>query len=113
MVDSRDHDLYSAYQRVIREGTPEANEALEKEIAHRKFADELFGTLFADIPADAPENPQDFDCLRRMVRSVEESCGQFSAYSLKYATSLANMCDTQPEKVDSTLENVKEFCASV
>ena len=112
MVNSRDVELYLAFDRVLREDTIEAFESLEKEIAHRQYYDTLFATLFGDS-ANAPETPQDFDCLRKMVESVEDSCGRFSSYSLKYVRSLANMCDTQPEKVQETLKKVEEHCTSI
>lgn len=41
-IDSRDHDLHFAYNRVIGEGTQEAYEAMQKEISHRQFADKIF-----------------------------------------------------------------------
>jgi hypothetical protein len=109
MVDSRDHDLHMLYQRVISEGTPESYEALQKELDHRQFVDSLFATHFEDV-ANAPEIPQDFDCLRVMVGGVEDLCGPFSAYSLKYVRKLANMCDTKPEEVVNTLVKVGEYC---
>ena len=61
-VDSRDHDLHYAYQRVIGEGTHEAYLAMELEIAHRQFSDKLFAMHFGDL-AEATEQPQDYDCL--------------------------------------------------
>lgn len=109
MVDSRDHDLHVAYQRVLHEGSQSAYEQLQAEIDHRQFIDQLFATHFVDYNG-APEIPQNWDCYRMMVQSYEDSCGRFSAYSLKYTRKLANMCDVQPEKVEKTLEMVKEFC---
>ena len=111
VVDSRDHDLHFLYQRVVSEGTPEAYAELEAELQHRQFVDGLFATHFEDV-ANAPEIPQDFDCLRVMVGGVEDLCGPFSAYSLKYIRKLANMCDTKPEAVTNTLVRVGEYCGA-
>ena len=108
-VDSRDHDLHQCYQRVVNEGTEEAYAELEAELEHRQFIDGLFATHFEDV-ANAPEIPQDFDCLRVMVGGVEDLCGPWSAYSLKYVRKLANMCDTKPEEVTNTLVRVGEYC---
>ena len=47
-----------------------------------------------------------------MVESVEDLCGPFSSYSLKYVRKLANLCDTQPEEVTNTLVKVGEFCGA-
>lgn len=110
MVDSRDHDLHYYYQRVVREGTAAAYQALEKEVAHREFTDKLFHEAFEYIE-NAPETPQNFDCLRTMVEGVEERCGRFSAYSMKYVRKLANICDTHPDLVDKTLDKASDFCS--
>ena len=109
MVDSRDHDLHYFYQQVIADGTSEAYEALAKELEHRQFVDKLFSANFDEV-VNAPEVPQDFDCLRVMVEGVEDLCGPFSAYSLKYVSKLANMCDTQSQDVTETLVRVGEYC---
>lgn len=45
-----------------------------------------------------------------MVEGVEDLCGPFSAYSLKYVSKLANMCDTQSQDVTETLVRVGEYC---
>jgi len=44
---------------------------------------------------DAPETPKDFDCLRMMVRGVQDMCGEWSGYSMQYVRKLANVCDTK------------------
>lgn len=111
MVDSRDHDLHFAYQLVIEEGTPEAYEQFERELEHRQFTDMLFATHFED-DANAPEIPQDWECYRKFIESFEESCGRFSAYSLKYTYKLANMCDTKPERVNAVLSRIADMCRS-
>ena len=111
MVDSRDHDLHMHYNRVIREGTEEAHEALAKEIEHRQFFDMLFDTHFdADEMANAPEMPADWECYRNGVRAFEKSCGRFSAYSMKHVGKLAKLCDTKPHMVEKTLEAVAKMC---
>lgn len=111
MVDSRDHDLHVLYNRVVSEGTPEAYAELENELEHRQFVDKLFATHFEEV-VNAPEIPQDFDCLRVMVGGVEDLCGPFSAYSLKYVRKLANLCDSKPEEVTNTLVKIGEYCGA-
>ena len=108
-VDSRDHDLHQKYQKVVNEGSEEAYAELQAELEHRQFFDGLFATHFEEV-ANAPEIPQNFDCLRAMVGGVEELCGPWSAYTLKYVRKLANMCDTKPEEVTNTLYRVGEYC---
>ena len=93
MVDSRDNNLHFHYNRVLNENSEEAYAALQAEIEHRQFVDKVFETHFPAM-ANAPESPQDFDCLRILVGEYEELCGTWSDYSLKYVRRLANACDT-------------------
>ena len=93
LVSSRNHDMYVLYEEVMRTGSTESMHALEKELQHREFVDSLF-IQFEDS-ANAPEQPQDYDCLRLMVGSVEELCGPWSAYSLQYVAKLSNACDSK------------------
>ena len=53
-VNSRDHDLYVLYERVMMTGSTEDMQALEAELASRQFADDLFDTHFPDLGEDAP-----------------------------------------------------------
>jgi len=111
IVDSRDHDLHFLYNEVMASGSTESMEALEKEIQHRKFIDSLFGQ-FEDIP-NALDTPQDFDCLRMMVGGVEDMCGDWSAYSLKYVRKLSNACDNKTiDEVSQMYAQIGNFCGA-
>jgi len=110
-VDSRDNMLHYLYQKVMRDGSVESMNALEKELQHREFID----TLFQEFPdnANAPEQPQDFDCLRMMVGGVEEMCGEWSAYSLKYVAKLANACDSKTtDEIGKMYSQIGQFCGA-
>ena len=78
----------------MSEGTDEAYTELQKEIEHRQFVDALFEEHFSDV-ATSNENVQNYDCLRMMVGEVEELCGDWSEYSLKYVRKLADACDSK------------------
>ena len=111
LVDSRDHDLHYLYNRVMS-GDKTAVPEMQAELEHREFVDALFSTHFEEA-ANAPENPQDFHCLRMMVGGVEEMCGPWSAYSLKYVRKLANACDTKTtEEISDLYVKVGEFCSA-
>ena len=113
MVSSRDVDLHFHYNRVMREGTQEAYNDLQNELDHRQYVDELFTQEhFMDV-ANAPEIPQNFDCLRMMVKGVEDMCGEWSAYSLKYVRKLANVCDTKTsEEVADIYVKIGQYCGT-
>ena len=113
-VSSRDHDLHFYYNRVMSHGTEEDYTNLQNEIDHRQFIDNMFATIFpAEEYANAPENPQNFDCLRMMVGGVEEMCGNWSAYSLQYVRNLANACDTKTaDEVSELYVQVGQHCGA-
>ena len=111
LVDSRDHDLHFLYNQVMKTGSSEDMHKLEKELQHREFVDSLF--LQFETPANVPDTPQDFDCLRMMVGGVEEMCGKWSAYSLKYVRKLANICDTSStEQVSDAYVKIGQYCGA-
>ena len=113
-VDSRDHDLHFLTQQVTEVGSTESYAALQKELEHRQFVDSLFGSQHFGEMANAPETPQNFDCLRMMVGGVEEMCGDWSAYSLKYVRKLANACDTMNEdQLSDLFVKVGNFCQAI
>jgi len=80
-VDSREHTLHFLMHQAVLNPSPENTAAVQKELTHRDFVDSIFAENF-DIVANAPETPQNFDCLRMFVGEVEEMCGPWSAYSL-------------------------------
>ena len=112
-VSSRDHDLHFYYNRVMSHGTEEDYQNLQNEIDHRQFIDAFVAEVFPEENVNAPEIPQNFDCLRMMVGGVEEMCGDWSAYSLQYIRKLANVCDTKTaDEVSDIYVKVGQYCGS-
>ena len=112
-VSSRDVDLHYYYNRVMREGTQEAYNDLKIELDHRQYVDKLFTQEYFMDVTNAPEIPQNFDCLRMMVKGVEDMCGEWSAYSLKYVRKLANVCDTKTsEEVADIYVKIGQYCGT-
>ena len=112
LVDSRDHNLHFLYEQVLLKGTEEAYTAMHKELDHRKFIDGVFRENFGEM-ANAPETPQNFDCLRMLLSELEETCGEWSDYSLKYVRKVANACDTMTEdQIGDLMANVSTHCTA-
>jgi len=112
-VSSRDHDLHFYYNRVMSHGTQEDYDNLAKEIEHRQFIDSFVADVLPEENANAPETPQNFDCLRMMVGGVEEMCGDWTAYSLQYVRRLANICDTKSaDEVSDIYVKIGQYCGS-
>ena len=109
-VDSRDIKFNDLYQMVLHDPSAENYAALEAEIAHRQFADDLFNTHFP-ASGDFDGHPKDFDCLRQMLGQIEEMCGDFSSYSLKYVKHVAEHCDNKSaEELAVVATNVFAQC---
>lgn len=110
LVDSRENKLYYLTQQVMEYGTAEDYEELKAELDHRQFADNLFDTLFNDITPRSGDI-QDYDCLRELVGSVEELCGEWSEYSLKYVAKLADVCESKTsEEIRALMVKVSTYC---
>ena len=98
-VNSRDAKLHYLFNIVQNGGGVDAHQALKDEIDHRMFIDKLFAETF---PKHFGENaneleltvqPEDFECLRFLMEVVENNCGRFSDYSLKYVKHLVHVCE--------------------
>lgn len=76
-----------------------------------KFVDQLFGEHFPMANEDY-EEPQDFDCLRQLLGQLEEMCGEWSDYSLKYTKNVAHACNNKTEaELGSLMSNVFQHCS--
>ena len=111
LVDSRDIELHYLYQRVIASGSSEDMQAMQEHLDHREFMDSLF-MQFEDSP-NADPIVQDYDCLRMMVGGVEEMCGPWSSYSLKYVRKIADACNTKTaDEISQMYVKIGEFCSA-
>ena len=111
-VMSRNIKLHDLYFRVS-EGDRSAVAEMVKELKHREDMDSLFEAHFGDM-IDAPEQPQDWHCYRKMVKGFEHSCGKFSDYSLQYVGLLAKACDSMDEnELNALYVKVAEHCMTM
>jgi len=111
VVSSRDHDLHFYTQSVMNRGTEEDYANLKQELEHRQFVDSLFAEHFSHN--DVIQDIKDYDCLRMFVGGIEDMCGPWSAYSLKYVRKVATACDTQTaEQIATTYANIAEHCGA-
>jgi len=116
-VDSRDVNLHQLYWNVKNDPTIENMHALEAELKMRTTIDERFQALFPHH-LDAIKNkayplPTDFDCLRNLVETYEESCEKLNDYSLKWVSAFVAECEglkSAPEARLNTVEKIKAAC---
>ena len=116
-VNSRDAKLHYLFNIVQNGGGVDAHQALKDEIDHRMFIDKLFAETF---PKHFGENaneleltvqPEDFECLRFLMEVVENNCGRFSDYSLKYVKHLVHVCENQAgQQVLEAGIRISDFC---
>lgn len=114
-VDSRDNDLHFWYQQMSLSKSDEERTDNEKKMQDELSSRGKYDSLFVqfDTSANAPEIPQDYDCLRMMVGGVEEMCGKWSSYGLKYVRKLANMCDTYTsDEIADAYAKIGESCGA-
>ena len=97
----------------MTKGTAEDYDGLNKEIEHRQFIDGLFKSDHFEENVNAPEIPQDWTCYRSLLQHTEELCGEWSAYSLKYAYKLSNACDSKtPSQLEDLKVKIGAYCAT-
>jgi len=104
-ADSRDIKLKALWKQ--RENTPEEKKEqidyeISYELAHRALVDSFTDSIVQNVVGIGYKKdrlkrvrhaPRDFNCLKGAVAGVEQSCGRFDDYSLKYVYLLANMCE--------------------
>ena len=96
----------------MSEGSKEAYAELQKEIEHRQFVDALFKEHFSDV-LTSNGHVQNYDCLRMMVGKVEEFCGEWSDYSLKYVRKVADACDSKTtEQMAVLVSKIETSCTA-
>lgn len=118
VVNSRDAKLHYLFNRVTKNGGEQAHQDLKDELEHRMYIDKLFAEAFPKHfgPYAAEDfkltvQPSDYNCLRYLMSSVENSCGRFTDYSLKYVKHLVHVCENQDEAgVAEAARKVAEFC---
>jgi len=112
-VDSRDIAIQLLQHRIENsEGSQKKlfELKLREEVKERNRTDNIFralnkfGESFATglVPNLKMDNNFDWDCYKTAIESVENRCGKFTDYSLKYAKNLAIMCASGIKSKDIT-----------
>lgn len=111
-VDARDVDLVVSFYRYLRAAPGKDRRQLADEltatIRSRETADEIFeamATLYqqqVNAPLQQVEHPEDFACHEEATRVFESACRfagasseGFTSYSLKYAGTLMDLCESE------------------
>uniref|UniRef100_A0A251VAA9 Putative peptidase C13, legumain n=2 Tax=Helianthus annuus TaxID=4232 RepID=A0A251VAA9_HELAN len=125
VIDQRDADLYSMWQRYKKsaEETQQKENLLQKikEItAYRAHLDSsvdmikryLLGSGDGPVRGDRSALVDDWDCLKFMVRTFETHCGSLTQYGLKHTRTFANICNNGVTK-KAMDEASKKSCSSI
>ncbi|MGF2531714.1 hypothetical protein, partial [Ralstonia pseudosolanacearum] len=129
-VNQRDADLIHFWHKLKNapEGSPRKLKAQKEFVdvmTHRLHIDQsmklvgqlLFGlekapeAMNAVRPAGQPL-VDDWDCLKRMVRTFETHCGALSQYGMKHMRSFANICNARVQK-EQMAKASAQACTSV
>jgi len=123
-VDSRDIKIKTLLK--MREspnrklGIEEIDRMIADELAHRALADLYMDSIVQRVAGDAVQKdllksikqaPQNFECLKSAITSVESQCGKFSDYSLKYVYLLVNMCEAAYD-VNTIAAAARDVCTN-
>jgi len=110
-INQRDADLLYMWQKYkkSKEDSPErltAQTQLLEFMAHRMHVDKsvklvgnlLFGpekgpAVFKAVRPQGEPLVDDWDCLKKMVRTFEGHCGSLAQYGMKHMRALANICN--------------------
>jgi len=117
LVNSRDAKLHYLFNRVNNFGGEKAHSDLKAELEHRMFVDKLFADAFPKHFGSEKKDfeltvqPTDYPCLRFLMEGVEQNCGKFSDYSLKYVKHLVHVCESQDQLgVLEAANKIESFC---
>jgi len=129
LVDSRDiklNDLYYAYLRADKSNLVVAHEAasrLAQEVEHRMKSDQVFASLTQSMigeswtplfNAPAPTPIVSSLCVERAHAAVQEFCGGYSDYSMRYARVVYNVCAFHAhsnDAADRVVGTLRQVCA--
>ena len=98
-VSSRDAKLHHLYAHISEKGGHKLHLDMTEELTQRMRIDHVFED-FMPLHLRASEQsvlPTNFDCLRQLVDTYEQSCGKFTDYGLKYVKYLVQTCESLPE----------------
>jgi len=66
----------------------------QEELDHRMKVDNIFNELFDGQNSEDTLPVHNFDCLRFLMDTYSQHCGNWSDYSLKHVRYLSNHCET-------------------
>ncbi|KAL3674817.1 hypothetical protein V7S43_000744 [Phytophthora oleae] len=124
-VDARDVDLVVAFYRYLRAAPGKDRRGIADEltatIQAREEADEVFETIktLYEQQAEASllqvEESKNVECHDEVTRTFETSCsftGGLTSYSLKYAGTLMDLCESNLEQ-DAVVAIMRNACAVI
>lgn len=92
---------------------------LQEELKMRTTIDERFERLFPQHLKTLKDNTvpinSDYDCLRSMISTYEDSCGTLNAYSMKWTFAFTAECESTistPEVRANTIKKIQNECAN-
>nr|KAJ0199247.1 hypothetical protein LSAT_V11C600332900 [Lactuca sativa] len=123
VVDQRNADLYSMWQKYKKSTEESQKKELLKKINEIKvyrvhldrsvdmISSYLLGSRHRSVRGGGLPLVDDWECLKSMVRTFETHCGSLTQYGMKHTRTFANICNSGVSKkvVD---EVVKETCSS-
>nr|KAJ0200090.1 hypothetical protein LSAT_V11C600332910 [Lactuca sativa] len=123
VVNQRDADLYSMFQKYKRSTDESEQKELLKKIkeirTHREHLDSsvdmiqghLLGNAKGSVRDEGSVLVDDWECLKSMVRIFETHCGSLTQYGMKHTRTFANLCNSGVTK-DAMDADSEATCSS-
>lgn len=108
VVNARDIPLVTAFYKYLRNPSGDALKGLMSTIESREVADKMFPGLVSVVKSknqilrDSKSPTEYYECKKSVYSAIEQYCGGFDDYSLKYSHDIIALCEDR-----NTLDVVK------
>ena len=122
-VSSRDAYMHHLYSKALNSPSRKLKLQLVDELARMMFIDEVFADFMDTTTSrlhfclnDGPNGcedkfvPEDFDCLRAMVDTYTEHCGEFNDYARKFIKYLVRECENPTMSLEQAQKKLAGAC---
>jgi len=122
-VDSRDVKIKTLLMRRAMTNDADTmdslNAEIDEELANRAWWDLIVDNAVLSLAGSGVEKdrlknlreaPEHFDCLKESMSGIEDHCGRFDDYSLKYVRTVVNLCE-QGYAAQEVVTAFKRVCA--
>lgn len=112
-TSSRDIKLHHLYATVASKKSHKAQLDLSYEITQRMRVDHVFEQFKPEgLQAGETVLPRNFDCLKKLMKTYDQSCGKMDDYALQYVKYFVQVCETMTSNdvLTAAINKIKLTC---